>query len=221
MPELEFRISGVRAVAKGLTPLLQFAVAIRNSSVETIRSILLHAQIQIRSPGRAYNPREKANLIELFGAPEFWGRTLRNCLWMCADTTVGGFDREIEANLFVPCSYDLKFAATKYFYGMEEGEIPLLFLFSGTIFYSGGDGRMQTKPISWNKEAAFQMPLSIWKNLMEEHYPNSAWLYLRRDIFDRLYAYRRANGDVTWEQTIARLLPDTTLTELEHREAVA
>ena len=221
MPELEFQISGVRAAAKGLTPLLQFVVSIKNSSVETIRSILLHAQIQIQSPRRAYNPREKANLIELFGAPEIWGQTLRNCLWACADTTVGGFDREIEAILSVPCSYDLKFAATKYFYGVEEGGIPLLFLFSGTIFYSGEGGHMQMKRISWNKEAAFQMSLSTWKNLMEEHFPNSAWLYLRRDIFDRLYAYKRANGDATWEQTIERLLPDTTLTELEHQEAVA
>ena len=221
MPELEFQISGVRAAAKGLTPMLQFAVSIKNSSVESVRSILLHAQIQIQSPRRTYNPREKANLIELFGTPEIWGRTLRSCLWTYADTTVGGFDREIEAILSVPCSYDLKFAATKYFYGLEDGDIPLLFLFSGTIFYSGENGCMQTQPISWNKEAAFQMPLSTWKNLMEEHFPNSAWLYLRRDIFDRLYAYKRANGDATWEQTVERLLPETTLTTRELREAVA
>lgn len=221
MPELDFQITGVRAAAKGLTPLLQFAVSIKNSSVETVRSILLHAQIQIQCPRRTYNPREKANLVELFGAPEHWGQTLRNCLWTIADTTVGGFDREIEATLTVPCSYDLKFAATKYFYGMEEDAVPLLFLFSGTIFYSGEDGHMQMKRISWNKEAVFQMPLSTWKNLMEEHFPNSAWLYLRRDIFDRLYAYKRANGDATWEQTIERLLPVTTPTKLEHLEAVA
>lgn len=211
MPELDFRIAGVHAAAKGLTPMLQFIVSIKNSSSEAVRCILLHAQIQIQAPGRAYNPREKANLIELFGAPEHWGQTLRNCLWTCADTTVGDFDRETEAILSVPCTYDLKFAATKYFYGLEDGEIPLLFLFSGWMFYPGENGRMQTQPISWNKEAVFRMSAATWKNLMEEHFPNSAWLYLRRDIFDRLYAYKRANGDATWEQTIERLVPETAL----------
>jgi Family of unknown function (DUF6084) len=109
----------------------------------------------------------------------------------------------------VPCTYDLTLAATKYFYGLEGGEIPLLFLFSGTIFYSSKDGSVQTQPISWNKEAMFRMPVSAWKDLMEEHFPNSAWICIRRDVFDQLYAFKRANGDATWENTIERLLSRT------------
>ena len=59
-----------------------------------------------------------------------------------------------EAILPVPCSYDLNIAATKYFYVLEEGEVPLLFLFSGTIFYAGADGRLQVQQISWNNECS-------------------------------------------------------------------
>lgn len=93
--------------------------------------------------------------------------------------------------------------------------MPLLFLFSGTIFYAGEGGRLQVQQISWNQESAFRMPVALWKDLMNEHYPNTAWLYLHRDVFDRLYAYRRANGIATWEETIERLLP-----VLENAEAV-
>ena len=51
------------------------------------------------------------------------------------------------------------------------------------------------------------MPAHVWKELMEHHYPNSAWLALRRDVFDRLYAYKRNHGLATWEQVIDELLP--------------
>jgi hypothetical protein len=218
MPELDFQITGVEAAAKGLIPLMQFRVTVINSSAEKILSILLHAQIQIQSPQRAYNPREKENLVELFGTPERWGNTLRNRVWTSADTTLGSFTGRAEATFSIPCSYDLSFAATKYFHALEEGEVPLLFLFSGTIFYTGAEGQLQVQPISWNKESIFRLRVSAWKNLMEQHFPNSAWLYLRRDVFDRLYKFKRQQGDATWEQTIERLLPAF---ETEKVEALA
>lgn len=221
MPDLDFQIIRVEAAADGLTPLLQFKVAIRDSSNEKIHSVLLHTQIQIQFPRRAYTGREKENLVELFGTSDRWGQTLRNRLWTSADTTVGSFTGSTEATFSVPCTYDLSLAATKYFYGLEGGEIPLLFLFSGTIFYSTASGPVQTQPISWNKESQFQMRLSVWKDLMEKHFPNSAWLYLRRDVFDRLYSFKRMNGDATWEQTFDRLLPEIKIKLMHKQEALA
>jgi hypothetical protein len=41
---------------------------------------------------------------------------------------------------------------------------------------------------------------------MDVHYPNSAWLSLRRDIFDRLYQYKMRRGIPTWEQALEELL---------------
>jgi hypothetical protein len=221
MPELDFEITGVEAVNKGLIPLLQFRVSAKNSSPETIHSVLLHAQIQILSPQRSYNPDEKKNLIELFGTPERWGNTLRNRVWTSADTTIGSFTERAEATFSVPCSYDLSFAATKYFHALEEGEIPLLFLFSGTIFYVGANGQLQVERISWNKESVFRLPISTWKNLIEQHFPNSAWLYLQRDVFNRLYEFKRNQGDATWEQTIERLLENNSESKTETAEAIA
>ncbi len=206
MPELTFQVTGVKSAAKGLVPLLQFDVAIKNASSGRIHSVMLHAQIQIQSTRRPYSPAEKEALSELFGTPERWGQTLRNRLWTNTAATVGSFTGEARATLSVQCTSDLAVAAAKYFYALEAGDVPLLFLFSGTIFYANEQGLLQVQPISWNAESTYLMPVRAWKDLMEEHYPNTAWLGLHRDVFDRLLALKRNEGDATWDQTVERLL---------------
>jgi hypothetical protein len=42
---------------------------------------------------------------------------------------------------------------------------------------------------------------------MDTYYPNSAWLCLRRDIFERLYQYKTRHGIPTWEAALERILP--------------
>jgi hypothetical protein len=205
--ELDFKISGVGAAQRGMLPLIQFKIEIENKSpAQRIESIILQAQIQIQSPQRSYNPAEKEKLRELFGEPQDWGQTLRTRLWTHANTIVPRFTGRTEAILAVPCTFDLNVAATKYFYGLEDGEVPLLFLFSGTIFYSAADGRLQIERISWEKESEYRMPIAVWREMMDRHYPNSAWIPLDRDAFDRLYEFKRQHGYATWEQAMERLL---------------
>jgi hypothetical protein len=108
--------------------------------------------------------------------------------------------------LHVPCTFDFNVAATKYFAGLEDGDIPLLFLFSGSVFYEGPDGAFQVAPISWDKETRFRLPLKVWRDLMDAYYPNSAWLRLRRDAFERLLAYKTLHGIPTWEEALERLM---------------
>jgi hypothetical protein len=103
---------------------------------------------------------------------------------------------------------DFNVASTKYFHGIESGEIPLSFLFSGTVFYDGGDGMPQVAPISWSKEARFRLPVETWRAMMETYYPNSAWLCMRRDVFERLYQYKVRNGIPTWEAALERILAE-------------
>lgn len=207
MPDLSFRVTGVEPAARGLTPLLHFMLEVNNApATEEIHGVILQAQIHIQSAERPYDNEEKNKLIDLFGTPDRWGQTLRTRLWSHASVTVRPFAEMTEAVLPVPCTYDLNVSATKYFYALGEGEVPLLFLFSGTVFYAGPDGRLQVQRISWDKECAYRMPVVRWQALMEHHYPNSAWLSLDRAVFEKLYAYKRKHGIPTWDQTITRLL---------------
>lgn len=210
MLDLDFEVTGLEAVSRGLTPLLQFKTRITTS--RPVQAMLLTAQIQIMAPQRAYSPAEKEKLLELFGTPDRWGQTLRNQLWTISNATVGAFETATETSLPVPCTFDLNVAATKYFHALDGGDVPLQFLFSGSTFYAGENGGLQVSRISWNKECTYRMPTQAWKDLMEEHFPNSAWLYLRRDVFDKLWEYRRRQGLATWEQTLEQLLQATEAT---------
>ncbi len=207
MPDLNFRVIGVEAASQGVLPLLRFRLEIENPAKdEIIQSVMLQAQVQLQCPQRAYGPAEKANLVELFGKPENWGQTLRNRLWTHTSTVVGSFCGRTETMLPVPCSFDLNLAATKYLYALQDGEVSLLFLFAGTAFYSGPAGRLQVQMIPRDKECTWRMPISVWREMMDHHWPNSAWLMVHRDLFDRLVSFKRSRGLVSWDDALAHLL---------------
>ncbi|MBV9105205.1 MAG: hypothetical protein JO313_04190 [Verrucomicrobia bacterium] len=209
MPDLNFKVTGVEPAAYGLTPLLHFRLEVTNSlETELVQSVILQAQIQIQSAYRPYDDEEREKLVDLFGTPNRWGQTLRNRLWTHANTTIRPFTQTTEAVLPIHCTFDLNVLATKLFYALKEGAVPLLFLFSGTVFYAASDGRLQVQQISWSKECTYSMPTRIWQELMDHHYPNSAWVSLDRDVFERLYAYKRRQGLPTWDQTVERLLAE-------------
>ena len=207
MPDLNFKVTGVQAAARGLMPLLHFNLEISNQPpTETIHAVMIQAQIQIQSAQRAYNDAERGGLEELFGTPDRWGQTLRNRLWTHASTTVPPFAGQTKVNLPVQCTYDFNVIGTKYFYALEGGEVPLLFLFNGTIFYAGSHGELLVQQISWDKECVYRMPSEVWTNLMNHHYPNIAWLSIGRDIFDSLSEFKREHALLTWEQVFELLL---------------
>jgi Family of unknown function (DUF6084) len=210
MPDLNFKVEGAQAVPYGASPLLAFYLRVANSGPEpAIHTVVLRAQIQIDVTRRHYTREEQAKLRDLFGEPDRWAKTLRSLLWTHATVVVPGFAKETVVEMQVPCTFDFNVAATKYFHGLSDGDLPLNFLFSGTAFYADDQEHLQVAPISWEKEAKFKLALKTWKDLIDHYYPNSAWLYLRRDVFDRLYQYKVRHGIPTWEQVIERVLAAT------------
>ena len=208
MPDLSFQVESVEAVPFAAVPLLAFRLSVKNAvEDQAIHTVALRCQIQIDVTRRRYTADEQEKLRDLFGEPHRWGQTLRNMLWTQASTVVQPFSGSTVVELQVPCTFDFNVAATKYFGGLEDGDIPLCFLFSGTVFYESGDKPLQVAPISWEKETKFRLPLKTWRELMEVYYPNSAWLCLRRDVFDRLHRYKMQNGILTWEEALERVIP--------------
>jgi hypothetical protein len=210
MPDLNFKVEDAQAVQYAAAPLLSFRLRVSNNGdEEAIHAVVLRAQIQLEVTRRHYRSEEQAKLLDLFGEPDRWGQTLRNLLWTHAIMVVPPFAKETVVDLPVPCTFDFNVAATKYFHGLSEGDLPLNFLFSGTVFYPGLEGRLQVSPISWEKEAKFKLPVKVWKDVIDHYYPNNAWLQLRRDVFDRLYQYKVRHGIPTWEQVVERVLAGT------------
>jgi hypothetical protein len=207
MPDLQLNIESAEVVQYAAAPLLAFKLRIVNSpSDEVIHTIALRAQIQIEATRRKYDADEQSRLLDLFGEPDRWGQTLRTMLWTHASVVVPGFTGSVLADIPVPCTFDFNVAATKYFHGLTSGDLPLCFQFSGTVFYQSEDGTLQVAPISWDKEAKFRLPVKVWKDLMDAYYPNSAWLALQKDTFERLYQYKVREGIPTWEGALERAL---------------
>ena len=206
MPDLHFSIEGAEVQEFAAVPSLLFKLRVENLEDEPIRSVALNTQVRIAARQRHYEESEQGRLKELFGEPSGWGNTLRSLLWTHTVLQVPRFSGSTVVDMPVACTYDFEVVATKYLYALEGGEVPLEFLFSGTVFYAVEGGRLQTARISWEKEAEYRLPVRLWKEMMEHYFPNSAWIRLRKDAFDELYDYKVRKGFPTWEAAIESLL---------------
>jgi hypothetical protein len=207
VPDLRIAVQAAHVSPYAVVPTLAFRMSVANQpESERIHGVSLRVQIQIEAPWRTYGLAERETLGELFGTPERWSHTLRAVLWTHVTDLVPAFSGSIAVDLHVPCSFDFNVAATKYFHGVHEGEIPLLFLFSGSTFYARPDGALQIAPIPFHTETRFNLPVGTWRRLMDAYYPQSNWLSINRDVFERLYAFKRQHGLPTWDTAIDRAL---------------
>jgi hypothetical protein len=221
MPDLSFQISGAEAQPYAAAPQLNFRLEIANAiSDEPVHTVALRCQIQIEATRRRYDAEEQKRLLDLFGEPARWSQTLRTMLWTHTSAIVTPFVGNTAIDLPVPCSYDFNLAATKYFAGLENGEVPLILQFSGTVFYANSNGILQVAQIPWDKDVRYRLPVSHWREMMEIYYPNTAWLCLRRDAFDRLHRYKMQCGIPTWEQVLEQLVPELPETISDNDERV-
>lgn len=204
-PELGFTVLGCEPLPHAAAPTLRFSLAI-DAGGAAVRSVMLEVQVRIAATQRSYSESEQAQLGDLFGAPHRWKDTLRGLLWTHGTVVVAPFEGATVVDLLLPCSYDFDVAAVKYLAGLQDGEIPLDLLFSGTVFYAGAGGALQVNRISWNAEAAHRLPVRVWRETMDLYFPDSAWLRLDRETFERLVAFRARRALTSWEAVLDALL---------------
>ncbi len=213
MPELNFSIDAAEPIRFAAVPTLAFRLTVEQASEGLpparlpIENILLQAQIQIDAPRRRYRSQGagrparfvwRHRKLEPDVADYGIGRMRRS--W-CRPSTI-----RVVVDLAVPCTFDFNVAATKYFSALEDGDVPLTFLFSGTIFYRDEGGGLQATRIPWSKECQYRLPASVWRLMMDAYYPNTAWLCLERDVVEKLAAFKRAHGIPTFERALEELL---------------
>jgi hypothetical protein len=208
VPRLRFAVLDAARMEHTAVPTLRFALRIESEGAEPVRSVLLDVQIRIAARRRAYDERAHDRLFELFGAPDSWGTTLQTLPWTRTTLVVPPFTGATTVDLPVTCTYDLDVAAARYFDALAEGEVPLELLFSGTVFYTGPSGLLQTARISWEAEAEYRLPVAVWRETMDRHFPGTAWLRLPKGAFDRLCAFKSRNALATWDDVVDRLLDE-------------
>jgi hypothetical protein len=157
-------------------------------------------------PGlRGHDAATREQLVDLFGTPERWAATTTSIVWARVETLLPSFASEAEFTLVVPCTYDLEVASSKYMDALPDGEVPLSFHFSGRIFYRGEDGRLQIVLTPWTA-ASYRMPVSVWRRMIDHHYPGGGFIRLHDDTLRTLALHKARQGFPTFDGAIADLL---------------
>ncbi|MER5183155.1 DUF6084 family protein [Streptomyces sp. NPDC002896] len=204
-PDLDFEVIGARPLAHTAVPTLGFQILIRRTGGGPVRSVLLNTAIRIAPARRRYDSPTQERLVEIFGTSERWATTLRPLTWTQMSSVVPPFDDTTVFDLHVPCPCAVELAVVKYFRAVRDGEVPLDFLFSGTVFHSAADGALHTAQISWASDASFLLAGSLWREATGDH----AWIRLTRTGHDRLDAHRARNALADWDEAIRDLLDRT------------
>ena len=207
MVDLDFTCTGSEADRYAATPSIRMHLRIEETTGTPVHALALRCQIRIEPIRRRYNDEEAEGLADLFGDRSRWGETLKPLQLAFVTQMVPGFTEATEVDLTLPCSYDFDVAAHKYLYAVREHGVPLLLLFNGTIF-TGSPGTLSVTPVAWQKETTYSLPVAVWREAMDQHFPGAAWLRLRQDTFDLLYRYRTREALPGWDDAIERLLKE-------------
>ncbi|MGW6913912.1 DUF6084 family protein [Kitasatospora sp. NPDC054939] len=204
MTAFSFACTDVRADPYAAGPTLVFRLRITATPETRVHALALRCQIRIEPARRGYGDEEAAALGDLFGERARWGTSMNPVQFAQVSAMVPGFTGEIETDLVVPCTYDTDIAASRYFRALVDGEVPLLLLFSGTAFT--GAGGFHVEPVPWDREVAHRMPVKVWREMIDQHFPGCGWIRLPSDTMDALLAYRSREALPSWQATVEALL---------------
>ncbi len=186
MLELSFRIDRAYPAnpeAHSLALAFRLNIGADGPPGTVVESVLLHYFVRVEPQRRTYGPGARARLFDLFGASERWARPQRSLAWTNGGVIVPRFRGCAEIELPVACPIDDREAAVKYFEALEEGDVPLTFQFSGTIFHRAGESPTQVSPIPRDATATFLLPVRVWRELTSQ-FPGA-------DLLDELESRRR------------------------------
>jgi hypothetical protein len=203
--ELVFDCVGATADRYAVLPSMTLKLRITETSGVRVEAIALRCQVRIEPHLRRYSAEEAEGLHDLFGDTSRWADTVKPMQFTTVSTMVPGFSGATTHDLPLLFPYDLEVAATKYFSALDDGVIPLLLLYSGTVF-GLQDGRLSVQQLSWSKESTYPLPVALWRETVNLHYPDSAWFRVGRDTMAALRQFKSRNALPTWDATITALL---------------
>jgi len=203
--DLAFACLGAHADPYAAVPTMVLRLRVTETAGRAVDAGVLRCQLRIEPHRRAYSEAETPLLADLFGTADRWGGTLKPIQLATVPLLVPGFTGGIEVDLPVPCSYDLEVAADKYFAALEDGEIPLLLLFSGTVFVRTPTG-FAVDQVPWTSETRQGVPVAVWREVMDRYFPGTGWLRLRRETLAELQRYKAATALSGWDDVVTDLL---------------
>lgn len=205
MTELSFDVLDIAPDKYAAVPILSARLRIAELTGEKIHMVALRVQVKVDAHVRRYDLPEQERLGAQFGEPERWSETLRPFTWTHATAMVPGFTGTTEFELPIACTYDTEVLGSRYFEALDSGKVPLEFLFSGTVVGKGETG-FSVSQVPWHKAAPYELPVTVWRELMDAYYANAGWLRLHRDTVNDLVARKAQLASADWDVFMADLL---------------
>jgi hypothetical protein len=205
--DLDFRCLDAAPERYAASPTISLQLQIRESTGACVGAMVLRCQVRIDPRQRAYSPREEDRMVDLFGDRTQWERSLQPIQLASLTHTVPQFAGEVVTSVPMALTGDVAAASGKYFQSLDDGEVPLSVLFSGTAFLVAG-GAMAVEPVPWHHEAKYRLPVKVWRDAMDVHFPDTGWIALRRDSIDALRAYAAAEVIAGPAEAVERLLEE-------------
>lgn len=203
-PHLSFSVIGVEVAPFATVPTLRFQLEVKRTGGGPILSISLMTAVRIAPARRRYRPEQEPLLAELFGTAQ-QRVTMGPLAWTRSTMVVASFTDSTVVELPVECTQDVELAVTKYFHAVGDGDVPLDFLFSGTVFHRGEGGAVRTAQISWESETTFDLPGGSWRAAIDRSSPGHRWIRVSEETWEQLYDYRRRHTLPDWNATINEL----------------
>jgi len=157
---------------------------------------------------REYDDQTRERLSGLFGAPERWAVTTHSLVWAQLDVVVPAFTGSTVVAVPVPCSYDLEVVSAKYLSALGGGEVPMALHFNGIVYYPDRRGGLQMVLVPWSTSIDFRMPIAIWRETIEAHYPNTGWVAVHAETMTALERARVARAAPTFDECLRLLLAE-------------
>ncbi len=205
MSDLTFSVVDVFAEKYAAAPQLTARLRIEERSGEVIHAIALRCQVRIEPQRRQYNEDEESGLLDMFGTRDRWFDTLKPFMWMQCNAMVQGFTTITEVDMVMPCTYDFEVTWSKYLHALRNETIPVNFLFSGTVFTRGVSG-FGVDQVPWDRESRYQIPVSVWHQMIAHYFPNTGWLRLSHETLESLAHYKSVRGLTTYDEALDALL---------------
>lgn len=207
-PMLTWRVTGVEPERMTAVPTLLFRLEVGCPTGEDIQCVVLNVSVRIAVALRDYDQPTRERLRGVFGTAEQWRESLHDIVWARPTVQVPRFNGQVHVDLPVPCLQDMDLAAVSYLHALDDGDVPLRFLFSGTVFH-GKAGMLRTAQIPWEGEASYRMPAEIWQRLRARYFGDSRWLRLDEQTVSRLSEYRAARAFPSMNAALEALLDES------------
>jgi hypothetical protein len=210
LTDVEFECIDTVADRWAASPTVVLKMRVTEQTGARVHAMALRCQVRVEPLRRSYSDPEADKVVDLFGDRGRWGTTMQPLQLAFLSQVLPGFAGECEFDLVLPLSYDVEVAAHKYLAALEDGLVPMILLFSGTVFTgsvsSSGQGSLSVQPVPWHKEATVRMPVAVWREAMDAQFPGQAWMRMSRSTYDELAVYRGRYGLVGWDDVLHRLL---------------